>query len=139
MRTPDPSPDDFRFWIVEHIRFADLDLLGHVNNKAFLTYAESVRAAFLHEIGLWTPSGAQQNVLVQVAIDYRRELHYPGEVRVGLRIESIGRSSFSMTIGLFDGADCAASVSATLVRIDVQTRRPQALDEATRLVLEPYR
>jgi acyl-CoA thioester hydrolase len=37
------DPASYRFWVTEHIRFADLDLLGHVNNVAFTVYAESCR------------------------------------------------------------------------------------------------
>lgn len=138
MRTPDPTRDDYRYWIVERIRFADLDLLGHVNNKSFLTYAESVRAAFLHATGLWRIDGPQHNVLAGLSIDYRRELHWPGEVEVGLRVDSIGRSSIGFGIGLFGTEGCAATVTATLVRIDVETRRPVPLDPSMRAVLTPY-
>lgn len=133
-----PSPDVYRFWITEHIRFADLDLLGHVNNKAFLTYAESARAAFLRETGLWVPQAPRQNVLARLEIDYRRELHYPGELRVGVRVLDIGRTSFRLGIGVFDGEHCAATITTVLVRIDVATRAAVALDNDERERLAFY-
>ena len=128
----------YRFWTTEHIRFADLDVLGHVNNIAFTVYAESGRAAFLRETGLWTPQGERLNVLARIELDYRRELHYPGEVRVGLRVLKIGRSSFTVGIGIFDGAHCAATAQAVLVRIDHRSRKAIELNAVERSSLEPY-
>ncbi len=128
----------YRYWVDEHIRFADLDLLGHVNNKAFTVYAESGRAAFLIETGLWVPHAPRQNVLARLEIDYRRELHYPGTVRVGVRVLGIGRSSFTLGLGLFDGDACAAVAVTVLVRIDSSSRAAVALDADERARLAPY-
>jgi len=132
------DPAAYHFWVEEHIRFADLDLLGHVNNKAFTVYAESGRAAFLLKTGLWVPHAPRQNVLARLEIDYRRELHYPGTVRVGVRVLSIGRSSFTLGLGLFDGDACAAVAVTVLVRIDSSSRASVALDADERACLTPY-
>lgn len=140
-RTETPGATDadaYKFWATEHIRFADLDVLGHVNNIAFTIYAESGRAAFLRETGLWTPHGDRQNVIARIELDYRRELHYPGEVRVGLRVLRIGSSSFTVGIGIFDGSACAATAQAVLVRIDRASRKSIALNDAERARLQPY-
>lgn len=135
---PATHADSYRFWIDERIRFADLDLLGHVNNVAFTVYAESGRAAFLRSVGLWTPQGPRQNVIARLELDYLRELNYPGELRVGVRVLKLGRSSFTLGLGLFDGAACAATAVTVLARIDRQSRRAVPLDEAERSGLRPY-
>lgn len=132
------DPAAYRFWTDEQIRFADLDLLGHVNNIAFTVYAESGRAAFLRETGLWVPFAPRQNVIVRLELDYRRELHYPGRLRVGLRVLEIGRSSFRLGIGLFDGEHCAATAETVLVRIDAETRKAVALDAVELACLQPH-
>ena len=129
----------YRFWVEERIRFADLDLLGHVNNVAFTVYAESGRAAFLRETRLWEPGAQRQNVIVRLELDYRRELHYPGELRIGLRVLDIGRSSFRLGIGLFDGGQCAATAVTVLVRVDGATHQAIALNAGERTALEAYR
>jgi acyl-CoA thioester hydrolase len=128
----------YRFWIPERVRFADLDLQGHVNNKAFTVYAESGRAAFLREIGFWTPDSPRQNVVVRLELDYLRELHYPGEIRVGVRVLKLGRTSFTLGLGIFDGDACAAAVVTVLARIDTRTRATVALDAGERARLTPY-
>ena len=128
----------YRCWVAEHVRFADLDLLGHVNNKAFLTYAESGRVGFLTETAMWVPGAARQNVVARVEIDYRQELHFPAEVRVGVRVLEIGRSSFRLGLGIFSHKGCVATVTAVMVRIDAQTRAATALTEEERARLLPH-
>lgn len=129
---------NYRFWTGERVRFADLDLLGHVNNKAFTAYAESGRFAFLSETGLWEPGAPRQNVIARLELDYLRELHHPAELRVGVNVLRIGESSFSLGQGIFNGGLCVAAVVTVLVRIDAITRKAVALDDSERLRLQPY-
>jgi acyl-CoA thioester hydrolase len=136
---PDATdPAAYKFWVTEQIRFADLDFLGHVNNVAFTVYAESARAAFMHQTGFWVPGARRQNVIARIELDYLRELLYPGEVRVGLRVLKIGRSSFTLGLGLFDREHCAATAVAVIVRTDNETRRSTPLNDEERAWLQPY-
>jgi len=132
------DPAAYRFWVTEHIRFADLDLLGHVNNVAFTVYAESCRAAFMHQTAFWIPKAPRQNVIVRLELDYRRELHYPGEVRVGLRVMKIGNSSFTLGQALFSAEHCVATATVVIVRMDAMTRRATPLNDEERSRLQPY-
>lgn len=136
--TEGTRPEDYRYWADERVRFYDLDLMGHVNNVAYTIYAESGRAAFLRHIGFWTETGRRQNVIARLEIDYRQELKYPNELRVGLRVLKVGGSSFTLGIGIFAGADCVATAQATLVRFDAETRKALALDDEDRARLAPY-
>lgn len=131
-------PEDYLYWADERVRFYDLDLMGHVNNVAYTIYAESGRAAFLRHIGFWTETGRRQNVIARLEIDYRQELKYPNELKVGLRVLKIGGSSFTLGIGIFAGAVCVATAQATLVRFDAETRKAIALDATDRVLLAPY-
>ncbi len=135
---PATDPRAYRFWVREIVRFDDLDLLGHVNNKAFTTYAESGRAAFLREIGLWRPQVTRQSVVVRLEIDYLRELNYPGEPQVGVRVLRIGEKSFTLGVGIFDKDQCAAVASTVFVRMDTTTRRASPLTDEERGQLQPH-
>lgn len=119
---------DYRFWVKEHVRFADLDLVGHVNNKSYTVYAESGRVAFLRETGFWTGGKeAPQNVIVRMELDYLRELHYPADLDIGVRVTHLGRTSFRLSLGVFKGDDCYAVAVTVHVRIDPTTRKPVEL------------
>jgi acyl-CoA thioester hydrolase len=132
------EPDSYRFWIDEHVRFADLDTLGHVNNVAFTVYAESGRAAFMRHVGLWIRNAARETVVARLELDYRRELHYAEAIRVGVRVLKLGRSSFMLGLGLFGGSGCAATAVTVMVRVDRDSRQPVALSDDERAALAPY-
>ena len=132
------DPAAYRYWVPEIVRFADLDLIGHVNNKAYATYAESGRAAFLRHTGLWRMDAVRHSVIVRLEIDYRRELHYPAELRIGVRTLHIGRRSFTLGLGIFHGETCAATVVTVFARIDGHSRRAVELDDAERAVLAEH-
>jgi acyl-CoA thioester hydrolase len=132
------DPGSYRFWATEHVRFADLDLMGHVNNKAFTVYAESGRVAFLGQTGLWVADSRRQNMIVRLELDYLRELHYPSAVRIGVRVLKIGRTSFTLGLGIFGEKDCVAVATTVMVRIDNQTRASLELNADERTILEPY-
>lgn len=132
------DPQVYRFWSSEWVRFADLDLLGHVNNVSFNVYAESGRVAFLRHTGLWTPAIPQHNVVARMEMDYRHEITYPGEVRLGLRVLKIGNRSFTLGQGFICGEVCAATAVVTLVRFDATSRRSTPLEAPQREVLTQY-
>jgi len=127
----DPSsPASYTFWTDERVRFADLDLLGHVNNVAFAVYFETGRVAILRETGLHTPAENRAVVLAHIAVDYLAEIHFPADLRIGTRIDRIGRSSFQIGCGVFAGDRCAATGHCVTVRVDRALRKPIPLLEA---------
>lgn len=132
------DPEAYSFWAEEHVRFADLDVLGHVNNKAFFTFAESGRVAFLKTTGLWKHGAQRQGVIVRAEMDYHRELHFPATVRIGMRVLKVGRTSFTLGLGMFNGEHCVANNVTVVVRIDTQTRAPVTLNDEELAALQPY-
>jgi len=59
-------------------RFADLDLLGHVNNVAYLVYVQEIRLKLLSRL-LGDRLSRMNHVVVRNEIDYLRELSLGGE------------------------------------------------------------
>lgn len=132
------DPAAYSFWTEEHVRFADLDVLGHVNNKAYFTYSESGRVAFLTTTGLWEHGAQRQSVIVRAELDYHQELHFPATLRIGIRVLKVGRTSFTLGLGMFNGDQCVASNVTVAVRIDTTTRAPIALNDEELASLKPY-
>ena len=135
-----PATDarSYGFWAEERVRFADLDMLGHVNNKAYFTYAETARVAFLSASGLWRPGHFRQNVVGRAELDYLRELHFPANLRIGVRITKVGNTSFTIGMGMFNGDVCIATAVTLMVRINTQTRTPVPLDDEEKAMLKPF-
>ncbi len=56
-------------WAQDHVRFQDLDRLGHVNNIAFCVYSETGRVKFAEDLCPGSTDGSkdQSNSVVRVA------------------------------------------------------------------------
>lgn len=126
----------YGFFFRENLRFSDTDMVGHINNVAFAALLESGRSMFTHrpDYPAW-PRGLQM-VMARVEIDYRMEVHWPGQVDVGTRPLSLGRSSYRLGQGIFRGEDCVTVGVTVLVCIDRGTRRPTPIPDSQRTWIE---
>jgi acyl-CoA thioester hydrolase len=75
-------------------------------------------------------------VVARLEIDYRAELFYPGQIDIGTRVLSIGRTSFRVGQGIFKGDTCAATAETVLVLMDDATRKAKPLTPQLRTWLE---
>jgi acyl-CoA thioester hydrolase len=131
-----PPLDTYPLRTTDTIRFGDTDRQGHVNNAAFATYCESGRVAFLYDpSGSLAPPGCSF-VIARLTIDFRREANWPGTVEIGTRILTIGRSSFTLAQGLFQGGTCFATAESVLVLMDHSTRKSTPLPPGLVATLE---
>ena len=131
------DPGSYSFWATEHVRFADLDMLGHVNNKAYATYYESARVNFMAACGL-TDGPMVGMALVRLEIDYRKEIRFPATLKLGVRPTRLGNSSLSLACAIFDGDSCASTSVATAVRFNAQARASKPFTPEERQILERY-
>ena len=126
----------FRQWAFDKLRYADCDRQGHVNNAVYATFCETGRVTFLYDpVEPFGPPGTEF-VIVRLTIDFLAELHYPGNVDIGTRVLSIGRKSFVLGQGIFQGEKCHATAECVMVLLDTQTRRAVTLPENLRDRLE---
>jgi acyl-CoA thioester hydrolase len=128
---------NFSTWIIDVIRYNDLDPNGHVNNVAVCTFFEDGRVLFRDRHF----KGQVENVLTgfvlaRYVIEYHRPLEFPGSVDVGTTITRIGRSSYTFGQGVFRGAECVATAEAVQVRIDPESGRPVPLSNEFKAMLE---
>jgi len=125
------DPAAYTLWRQDIIRFADLDVLGHVNNVAYMVYFETGRVAFLEQLGR-PPRDREHGptfVLAHIAADYIEELYYPGTVDIGTAVRHVGNSSFHLGHGIFLGGECKAIATSVIVQVQGRPLRAIALDE----------
>lgn len=127
--------DTFSHWTPVTVRFCDQDPMGHVNNVAFAAYVEAARTMLIRSFldGIDVPN--LDFVLARVAIDYRRELHYPGTVDVGARVLRAGTKSLTTGYGIFLEAVCVATAESVNVFFDTERRASVAPPDAVRRAL----
>jgi acyl-CoA thioester hydrolase len=128
----------YKHWIDDHVRFSDLDPLGHVNNNAIGQYFENARAALFAKITPNWPHRDQVFLLARSAIDFRRELHMPAQLRVGSGVMSVGRTSMTLANALFRGDDGIAYCESVSVLIDQKTRKPIPVPDDLRKTVMEY-
>jgi acyl-CoA thioester hydrolase len=134
-----PSPTErgsYAIWTYDKLRYADTDRQGHVNNAVFATFCESGRVMFLYDEKLNLAGPDANFVVVRLELDFRSELFYPGRVDIGTRVLGIGRTSFRLGQGIFNGETCAAKAETVLVLMDAATRKAKALTPQLRAWLE---
>jgi len=126
------NPALYKFWQEDHVRFCDLDVIGHVNNLAMGSYFENARVALVRRVFPNWPNCETLFVLVQTRFDYFYELHYPAQLRIGTRLLSFGKSSMRLGAALFHGDDVIAQSTTVSVLINTQTRKPVLVPDSLR-------
>ena len=133
------TKDSYRLWTAVTIRFSDQDPLGHVNNCAYAAYIEAARTMLL---GHLLHEGSEPEIdfsLVNLNINYLKEMRYPGTVDVGGRVLRLGNKSITTGFGVFLGESCVATSTSVNVFFSTSRRISMPIPDnvRARLSLDP--
>ena len=133
----------YGFATEEHLRFADVDANGHVNNGAFLQLLENARVSYMRQIvrqSLREAGLPRFRVVVgRLEIDFRRQMFYPGRATAGARLLEVHERKCVIGHGLFDGeGNCTAVLKAIMVSLNEQTHRSVPFDPVVRAALQKF-
>jgi acyl-CoA thioester hydrolase len=120
-------------------RWLDNDHYGHVNNVAYYSFFDTAVNGFLIEAtGIDVRNLPAIGIVAESGCQFLSALSFPDIVHAGLSIERIGTSSIVYRIALFrnDEANPCAIGRFVHVYVDRQSRRPVAIPEAIRAVVE---
>ncbi len=134
------EPKILAYELTMPVRWADMDVNGHVNNTRFFTYFESARLAWFEAIRARDPHNGRGPVVAKTTCNYRRSIPYPETLRVNLYAGAPGRSSFTTYYELLAEADPSIKYAdglAVMVWVDRATGKSQPLPEYVRSVLAP--
>ncbi|TQJ31998.1 thioesterase family protein [Microbacterium sp. SLBN-146] len=155
--TPDLN-GHVRVHIPIHLRWGDLDALGHVNNTSMLKLLEEarLRAFWLPENGgeaaptavfdmsVLEGGGERATLVARQEIEYLRPVPYGHRpLDVQMWIGKIGGSSLEICYEVFSPAGDEAQTlyarsSAVVVLVDTASGRPTRLTDAERAVWVPF-
>src|SRR3982750_3071469 len=80
----------YGFATSEHLRFADLDANGHINNGSFTELLENARVCYLRQIvrPLGVKGGLPRFRLVigRIEADFKRQMFFPGSATACARL-----------------------------------------------------
>jgi acyl-CoA thioester hydrolase len=123
---------DFPARTFDKLRYGDTDRQGHVNNAVFATLFETGRVSVIHHADTPLLVAGFSFVIARIAIDYRAELFWPGQVDIGTGVHAVGRSSVTFSQALFQDGRLAAMAQSVVVQVDAKTRRPAVLGDEAR-------
>lgn len=126
---------DYRFWTEEKLRNTDTDRQGHVNNGVMSSFFEAGRIELLAAPEIAAIRAATSIVVVRMLINFRKELFYPGTVRVGSCVTRVGRTSIEFLQAIQAANGEVATAEATCVLMDRATRKPTPVPELLRAYL----
>jgi len=132
MRPIPPKRSDFSHWTTEKLRNADTDQFHHVNNAVLASFFESGRMGVFSGEQVKALMGNANIAVVQLLINFHKELFYPGEVSIGTLMKNISERSFTLTQGIFINDDCIASADAICVLLDPLSSRATKINDSLR-------
>jgi acyl-CoA thioester hydrolase len=121
MSRPEPwrlSPDAYPFTAAIPTRWADLDLLGHINNVSMAGLFEEGRGRFNRSLDLHRGDRSIRWLIAAVSLNYLAEAHHPHDVTIASGIGHIGTRSWTILSGAFQQGVCVATCDTTLVYTD---------------------
>ena len=112
------DPSSYPFNHRTETRFADMDVLGHINNVSMAGLFEHGRGMFNHAIAVQRRAAGQRWLIVSVSLDYIAEAHFPEPIDVASGILRIGTTSWDIASAAFQGGECKATCITTIVLTD---------------------
>jgi acyl-CoA thioester hydrolase len=115
------------------VRFSDLDSLGHVNHAVCVSFLEHARyhwwQGFLRE----RTFEEEGFLIARIEVDYRKSILITDHVRVEIRCDQIGTSSFAMVFKVLSDKDDSVFAEARTVQVmlDFETQRPKPISPET--------
>jgi len=126
----------YGFSTSEHLRFADLDANGHINNGSFIEMLENARVSYLRQI---VRSGLPRFRLVigRIEVDFKRQMFFPGTATACARIVEAHPRKVVIGQALFDGeGSCTAVQKVIMVSLNEETHKSTPFEPAVRAALE---
>jgi len=106
----DPQP----LALADKVRFAELDLQNHVNNKAYMTWFESARVGYSDRFMLPTLDQRPRFMVHSLSLRFIREMLMGEDYIVTCRVSAFRNSSYTLDQQLWSG-DMRARMSVVMV------------------------
>jgi acyl-CoA thioester hydrolase len=135
---PAPRRQDFKVLRSMPTRWNDNDHYGHVNNVAYYSYFDSAVNGFLLEAtGTDTRELPAIGLVAETGCRYLKEVSFPDQLWIGLRLEKLGNSSVIYQLAVFRGEDDEPAAIGRFVHVyvDRKERRPVVVPDVIRTAL----
>lgn len=124
--------DSFKYKTTIETRFADFDMMGHVNNATYFTFMEIARAKYWKQAVQWDwkKTGV---VIAHASLEYIIPVFPDDKISMYVRTSRIGKSSFDLEyllIKMKNGEEVVCSKGKTVcVAFDYRTKTSVAIPD----------
>jgi acyl-CoA thioester hydrolase len=122
------------------VPFADIDMMQHVNNVAYIRWAEMMRSEYFAQ-AIGEPINGERGI-IQATIDftYERQLHYREKIAIGCRISRIGTKSWDFEYEIWSETERhrAARGVTTVVAFDFVAQASIVVPQSWRDAIGAY-
>jgi acyl-CoA thioester hydrolase len=116
------------------VAFVDTDASGRIHFTAMLRHFEAAEGEFMRSLGCGYRDVMEEIVFprVRVECEYRTALAFDDQLDIGVSVQRIGTSSYTLEFAAFKDGVLAANGSMVMVCVGRQTGRAQPLPDALR-------
>jgi acyl-CoA thioester hydrolase len=122
------------------VPFADIDMMQHVNNVAYLRWAEMMRSEYFAQVAGEPINGARGIIQANIDFTYERQLRYREQIAIGCRISRIGTKSWDFEYEIWSETNGhrAARGITTMVAYDFVAQQTIAIPAEWRDAIAAY-
>ena len=114
------------FGMADRVRFGEIDVLGHVNNAAYLRWFENLRIHYFDAYGVADYTGTPPKIVLRnIGLDFKAEVKLNDTYVLTGRTVEMRSSSFTMHYGVFVDGRLTTSGQAVIVNLNADnSKRP---------------
>ena len=111
------------------IRFTDVDSQDHVNHTAIVEWIAHARVKLIdgkvnqYDHGLWNEGLELDHVLVNLKVNFHKEVFYPGTIEVAGRVHNVGNKSVATVIFVYSDGEVVAEAQCINVFFKTSTKK----------------
>jgi len=122
------------------VRFADIDMMQHANNVAYIRWCETMRSEYFSQVMDVPINGDHGIIQANIHFTYERQLKYREKIAIGCRISRIGTKSWDFEYEIWSETQGhrAAHGTTTVVVYDFVTQSTMAIPAEWREAIAAY-
>jgi acyl-CoA thioester hydrolase len=122
------------------VPFSDVDMMQHVNNVAYIRWAEMMRCEYFAQVMRTPINGDHGMIQATSAFTYERQLRYRERIVIGCRIPRLGTKSFDFEYEIWSETQQwrAARGVTTVVAYDFVAQTTMAIPQEWRNAVAAY-
>jgi len=122
------------------VRFADIDMMQHANNVAYIRWCETMRSEYFSQVMNVPINGDHGIIQANIHFTYERQLKYREKIAIGCRISRIGTKSWDFEYEIWSESKGhrAAHGTTTVVVYDFTAQHTMPIPDAWRAAIAAY-